>query len=844
MTPPGRHWNEDALSESPAVAHLTRLGYTFVPRDTLDRERDSFRDVILTDRLARALRRLNPWLSDENLTRAVRAITHVPSTRLLDASRALHTTLTLGRAFEQDRGDGKRNHDVRYIDFDDPRNNEFLVTRQYSVQGARKTIRPDVALFVNGIPVAIIECKSPTLGEGWKEEATDQFARYQESEERYRELGAPKLFETVQVLVATCGQDAVYGTVLTPHQHFVAWKTVYPKTDAQLAKEFGRAPSPQEVLFEGMLPPANLLDLIQNFVAFEQDEKTGRTVRKLCRYQQYAAVNKAIDRARGATKPTERGGVVWHTQGSGKSLTMLWLALKLRRDPTHENPTLVIVTDRRDLDEQITGTFQACGFRNPEQADSVRELHELLTGPPGKTILTTVQKFQDLDARTTDGRRRREDVFPMLTTASNVFVLADEAHRTQYGTLAGNLRHALPNACFFGFTGTPIDKKDRSTLKEFGPYIDTYTIEQSVKDGATVPIFYESRMPELRIIGRTLDAVFEREFADRSEEEREAIKKKYGTDGAVAAAPRRIEAICLDLIEHYTKFIEPNGFKAQVVAVSREAAVLYKETLERLNAPQSAIVISGSNKDDERLVRHHVSDEERKAVIARFCKTSDGARAAQRDPREAGRRPRVLHVVARAARDADRGPQGAAHRRGGAVEAVRRHPPRPARARADRRGHGHERHVVRDLQPARGAQARGRRTAGGVHGDDRRAEARAGRAARRAARDADGHRGLDAQGRRAARDAAVDQAAARRGEVSGGRSGCDGGGRRRVAQAQATAVIAGLAGAARNCVISRPCENRIRNHALWRRSGRLRAVRRHRSPDADAAAGLRAWRDD
>ena len=256
---------------------------------------------------------------------------------------------------------------------------------------------------------------------------------------------------------------------------------------------------------------------------------------------------------RRAGAPEDRGGVVWATQGSGKSLTMLWLALKLRRDPRHENPTLVIVTDRRDLDEQIERTFRACGFPNPVRAESVRDLRDLLSGPSGRTVMTTVQKFQEVGGIAEGGKRIVKAKHPVLTEASNVFVLTDEAHRTQYGSLAANLRTALPNAVFFGFTGTPIDKDDRSTLKTFGPYIDQYTIEQAVADEATVPIFYESRLPTLQIIGQTLDQVFDRVFADRTDEERRAIKQRYATEQAVAEAPRRIEAICLDLIDHYTR---------------------------------------------------------------------------------------------------------------------------------------------------------------------------------------------------------------------------------------------------------------------------------------------------
>ncbi len=623
MSPPGKSWNEENLSESPAVEQLEALGYTFVSGEDLEAERESLKEVVLTRRLATGLKRLNPWLSEDNVQKAIRAVTHVPSTSLIEASEKLYTILTYGISLEQDRGEGKKGQTVRFLDFERPEKNEFLVTRQYRVKGAKKHIKPDVVIFVNGIPLGVIECKSPTLGEGWKAEALDQFSRYQELEARYRDLGHPKLFEAVQVLIGTCGQAACYGTVTTPHRFYAEWKTMWPRSEADFHKTHGRPPSAQEIVFEGMLTPANLLDLVQNFVVFERDAATGRTIRKVCRYQQFAAVNKAIDRARKAKKPSERGGVVWHTQGSGKSLSMLWLALKLRRDATHENPTIVLVTDRKDLDIQIIKTFRACGFPNPEQAESVRHLRELLSNSTGKTILTTVQKFQELQETRDGSKRRSREEFPTLSEATNIFVLADEAHRTQYGGLAANLRKAMPNACFFGFTGTPIDKKDRSTLQTFGSYIDTYTIEQAVADGATVPIFYEGRLPELRILGNTLDAIFDRVFADRTDEEREAIKKKYATEGSVAGAPKRIETICLDLIEHFTTFIQPNGFKAQVVAVSREAACLYKETLDRLNAPQSAIIISGSNKDDESLEKHHTSEEQRKELVERFLKKED-----------------------------------------------------------------------------------------------------------------------------------------------------------------------------------------------------------------------------
>ena len=478
---------------------------------------------------------------------------------------------------------------------------------------------PDVVVFVNGLPLAVVECKSPTIGDAWKAEAVKQLRRYQEADTTWKDQGAPKLFEAAQILVGTCGERAVYGTVGTPARFFLEWKEPYPLSVKRLGEKLGRKPTPQDILLYGLLEPRNLLDIVRNFVVFEVDG--GRTVRKLTRYKQFIAVNEAMQRIRTARKPSERGGIVWHTQGSGKSLTMLWLALKLRRDEAQQQPTVVIVTDRTKLDRQIAGVFTACGFPNPERAESVKDLRRILEHPTGKTVMTTIQKFQEITGAAGPGRRAA--VHPTLSAATNIFVMVDEAHRTQYRSLAANMRQALPNACFLGFTGTPIDKKDRSTLRTFGPYIDTYTIEQAVQDKATVPIFYESRLPDLQIIGKTLDQVFEHVFADRTEDERAAIKQRFATEQAIAGAPRRIETICLDLIDHFAKFIAPNRFKAQVVATSRDAAVTYMETLRRLNGPESAVVMSAGHNDEERLAKWHLPRNAQEQVIDRFKDRND-----------------------------------------------------------------------------------------------------------------------------------------------------------------------------------------------------------------------------
>ena len=625
MTPSPAGWNEQDLAETPAVELLQSLGYSFVPPEDLERERASLKEAVLTGRLAAALKRLNPWLSDTNVARAVKAVTQVPAAGLAEANQALHTSLTYGIVLEQDRGEGRKSHTVRFLDFDDPGRNEWIVTRQYKVLGSKKHVVPDVVAFVNGLPLAVVECKSPTIGDAWKAEAVKQLRRYQEADTRWKDQGAPRLFEAAQILIGACGERAVYGTVGTPERFFLEWKEPYPLGVKQLGRKLGRAPTPQDVLLYGLLEPRNLLDVVRNFVVFEVEG--GRTVRKLARYKQFVAVNEAMRRIRTARKPGARGGIVWHTQGSGKSLTMLWLALKLRRDESQRQPAIVIVTDRTKLDRQIAGVFTACGFPNPERAASVRSLRRLLEHPTGRTVITTIQKFQELAGAGgiggTVGATKRTTAHPTLSEAANVFVLVDEAHRTQYRSLAANMRRALPNACFLGFTGTPIDKQDRSTLRTFGPYIDTYTIEQAVRDGATVPIFYESRLPELRIIGQTIDRVFDRVFAERTDEERTAIRRRYATEQAIAGAPRRIEAICLDLIDHFTRYIAPNRFKAQVVAASRHDAVTFKEALDRLNAPESAVIMSAGHNDEERLARWHRGREQQDRLIGRFKDRDD-----------------------------------------------------------------------------------------------------------------------------------------------------------------------------------------------------------------------------
>ncbi|KGP74489.1 type I restriction endonuclease subunit R [Pontibacillus yanchengensis] len=591
-------WNEKGLVENRVLEHLRKLGYTYAHGSSMDQERDTQTELVLKKRLANAIQRLNPWINENNLTKTVRSITHMDFSSLMEANQHFHELLINSISVTQDLGKGRKGQTVRLIDFENLENNEFLVVDQFSITNAQGTIRPDVLVFVNGIPFVVIECKSPTLHPDKQiSQGVTQLKRYQKENET--------LFHYTQFLIATSNDRAKVGTIGAKLQHYSEWKDPYPQTIADI----GPNATPQDILLEGTLKKERLLDLIQNFIVYEPED--GRVIKKLARYQQYRAVNKAVNRILNNDKPQYRGGVVWATQGSGKSLSMVFLATKLRRIEELGNPTILVVTDRQDLDQQITNTFKRCGFPNPQQAESVSQLKSLLQQGPGATVMTLVQKFQESEG---------EEEYPELTSSENVIVLVDESHRTQYSSLAMNMRIGLPNATYIGFTGTPIDKDDKSTVRTFGTYIDKYTIEQAVEDGATVPIFYESRMVDLHVQGQSIDQLFDRFFRDYSEEDRERIKKKYATEEAITASSKRVRSIALDIIEHFEQYIKPNGFKAQIVAVSREAAVMYKNMLDELSDYESKVIMSAGHNDEEHLQEHHISKQEEKHVIQRFKK--------------------------------------------------------------------------------------------------------------------------------------------------------------------------------------------------------------------------------
>ena len=622
MTTPGK-LNEFNHAEDPARRLLGRLGWTHVPREALAEERGGEREVLLKDRLRAALLRLNEWLTEPQANRVIFELENINATGMA-RNQAVHEYLTFGMPLTVDGPRGRDSRIVRFFDFDHPEGglNEFVVTTQFRVRRGNerdgreddeRLVIPDLVLFVNGIPLVVMEAKSPSLMDVWKSKAVRQLRRYQEAGPEWQGRGAPELFHYNLLCVAHCGAAAAYSTLHAPENAYFEWKSMVPYTDDEVKQKFGVEPQGQAQLIVGMLNLPALLDLLRDYVVYEPER--GRLVKKVPRYQQYRAVRAALSRILTGEKPAERGGVVWHTQGSGKSLTMLWLATKVRRDPRLANSIIVTVTDRTQLDDQIANTFQRCGFPAPERIDRSKpepenilqrrraqnpnqpdplDLQTALQRGGGRTFMTTIQKFEEaLD--TPAGSLQA------LNESDSVIVMVDEAHRTQYGMLGAKLSQALPNAVLVGFTGTPIDKGfGRSTMGHFGSLIDAYTIPQSVADGATVPIMYEARLPELNIQGpETLDKLFDAIFHEETEEERAHIRRRYANKETIAEAEQRIQMISMDIAEHFKTKVRPNGFKAQVVAPSRAAALRYSRFLNDFGVRAYPIITTSANDGPE-----------------------------------------------------------------------------------------------------------------------------------------------------------------------------------------------------------------------------------------------------
>jgi type I restriction enzyme R subunit len=590
---------EGNLVEKTAIEQLVKLGFEYVHGDEVaasSADRNSLKEVVFVDALTKSLKKINPWLNEENLRKVVRELTVLTQSSLMEANQFIYNYLVRYTSVEQDLGKGKRSETVKVIDFENISNNVFQVVNQIKYLGHKEpAIKPDIVLYVNGLPLAVIECKQPYCSNPM-EEAINQLRRYANIRKSEDMEGCEKLFHYNQIMVSTCRDKALAGTISSPAGYYLSWH----KYDENFKGNH------QEALINALFTPANFLDIIRNFIVFDKEE--GRVIKKIPRYQQFRAVNLTIDRLLLKENKTKRGGVVWHTQGSGKSLTMAFLATKIRHTKGLSDSKLVFILDRTDLQDQLKGTFQNVLGETITVAKDVNDFKSLLKSPSSETVIGMLQKFQENDL----------EHFPELNTSEKIIVLVDEAHRGHYSSFGAHLNVALPNAAKIAFTGTPLMKEDK-TEREFGTYIDQYTIEQAVEDGATVQIIYEGRESKTKMTGESLDVIFDNYFKDNTQEERDAIIRKYGKENAVLEAPKRIEMIALDIIKHYNEKIRPEGFKAQIVCTSRRAAILYKDALDRLGGPEAAVIISG-NHNDEAIYRPYTDETKNKVFIERFKK--------------------------------------------------------------------------------------------------------------------------------------------------------------------------------------------------------------------------------
>ena len=586
-------------SELPAIELFQKLGYDYIDA-SLNDSRSSINEVVLLDRLRTALQKINPWLNGNVLEKVIRNVTTISASSLMEANQRAFELITKSDAITEKPTPDSKPQPVFLIDYQNIENNDFLVVNQMKHHGHGNNSIPDLIVYVNGLPLAVIEAKSPKVS------ITDAI-----SDLEYYQINSPKLFHTNQICVGINKGKALYGTIGGSFPHYAKYRA----DDVTAVQELvDREPTAQDILIHALFQKDVFLDIVRNFTIFEVDQ--GRTIKKLPHYQQLRAVNKILDRL----QTTNKGGVVWHTQGSGKSITMIYLATKLRREEAgFDNPTILVVTDRIDLDNQISSTFLRVGFANPQQVVSIANLKELLRDTYGKTLMTTIHKFQER------AEELRESV-EVLSDKENIFVLIDEAHRSQYGMTAAYMRSALPKAKFIAFTGTPIDKESKSTLREFygGDYIDKYTIKQSVEDGNTLAIRYQTGMPDFFIEKELMNEVFSATFGHESEEKQAKLKSKAASLDTFLMAKRRVEEIAKHLITHFKDKIYPNGYKAMLVCHNRYQAIAYQKAFlklkeQGLNTFETKVIMSLNTKKDPPEFRElAVSEDQVKTAIENF----------------------------------------------------------------------------------------------------------------------------------------------------------------------------------------------------------------------------------
>jgi len=568
-----KNLTEQNLTEQPIIDWFKGLGYEykFGPEITTGgilAERD-FKDVILEKRLRSALRRLNPELSDKNIDEVVYQLKKVENPNLELANKEIWRMLVEGvRVDIENKENEIRGIFAQVIDFKNPLNNEFLVVNQLTVQGSENIRRPDVVIFINGIPIAVFELKNPQIEEATLQTAFEQLQEYKKD--------IPELFKYNQILAISDLSEARYGTISSSIEWFKTWR------EEESTEEKMKGVSQLEILVKGIFQKTRLLDIIEHFIVFEADSEkdTSKFTKKICLYHQYFGVNKAVVRTLDAIKPNGDGkiGVLWHTQGSGKTLSMVFYVNKVKELAELEGPTFVFLTDRNDLDNQFYKTFLRTGYNTlAKQAKTILDLKEKLQNAGAELIFTTIQKFA-------------ED-FNILSKKNNIIVIADEAHRSEYAELAARARKALPNASFMGITATPISLDNRNTRLVFGDYIDIYTMNQSVQDGATVPIYYESHLVPLHLTNYFIDEDFDNLAQELDLPLKESLKKKFANLETAVSNPERLQKIAEDIVNHFNN--RGVAGKAMVVTISRRVAVeMYKLISKIPNAPKTAVVIS------------------------------------------------------------------------------------------------------------------------------------------------------------------------------------------------------------------------------------------------------------
>ena len=638
----------EAHVEQAALDWLAALGWSVahgsnIAPDTPNAERGDFGQVVLERRLRDALAILNPDLPASALYDAFRKLTRPEGSTLEDRNRAFHRMLVGGVEIEYREAGGRvRGGQTRVIDFDNPASNDWLAVNQFAVTENRSNRRPDVVLFVNGLPLGVIELKNPA-----DEDATIWTA-YQQLQTYKAEL--PSLFSMNEALVVSDGTEARIGTLTAGREWFKPWRTIGGDTlaDPHMTE--------LQVMLEGVFEPSRFLSLLRDFIVFE-DDGSGALVKKMAGYHQLHAVRVAVDetlraarlqrevkriddgrgqyeagRKPGGEIGDRRIGVVWHTQGSGKSLTMAFYSGAIVREPAMENPTVVVLTDRNDLDDQLFGTFSRCQDllrQPPTQAESRADLRSKLSVNAGGVVFTTIQKFFP---------EEKGDTHPALSDRRNIVVIADEAHRSQYDFVDGYARHmrdALPNASFVGFTGTPIELQDANTRAVFGDYISVYDIRRSVEDGATVPIYYESRLAKLVLDEGEkphIDEDFEEATEGEEVERREKLKTKWAQLEAVVGAENRLRQVAGDIVAHFEQRLEALAGKAMVVCMSRRICIdLYRELI-RLRPDwhddddgkgAMKVVMTGSASDPVDWQPHIRNKVRREALAQRFRDPDD-----------------------------------------------------------------------------------------------------------------------------------------------------------------------------------------------------------------------------